>query len=124
MIPDTGNIEIGGGLPSGSKIIRTNANQVRLAADRIKKKYRKQKPTGVLREKKKKNPADWLKHAGYLDTDDLQTVNYNNDTNVGDLQNPSNKNKGIGDAINLKKTSKKAAKKIAKKYRSLARKKP
>ena len=57
MIPDTGNIEIGGGLPSGSKIIRTNANQVRLAADRIKKKYRKQKPTGVLREKKKKkNP--------------------------------------------------------------------
>ena len=54
MIPDTGNIEIGGGLPSGSKIIRTNANQVRLAADRIKKKYRKQKPTGVLREKKKK----------------------------------------------------------------------
>lgn len=57
MIPDTGNIEIGGGLPSGSKIIRTNANQVRLAADRIKKKYRKQKPTGVLREKKKKKPC-------------------------------------------------------------------
>lgn len=95
MIPDTGNIEIGSGLPSGSKIIGTNANQVRLAADRIKKKYRKQKPTGVLRQKKKTNPADWLKRAGYLDTDDLQTVNYNHGTNVADLQNPSNKNKGI-----------------------------
>lgn len=123
MIPDTGNIEIGSGPPSGSKIITTNANQVRLAADRIKKKYRKQKPTGILRQKNKK-PADWLKRAGYLDTDDLQTINYNNDTNVADLQNPSNKNKGIGDAINVKKTSKKAAKKIAKKYRNLARKKP
>ena len=33
---------------------------------------------------------------------------------MADLQNTSNKNKGIGDAINLKKTSKKAAKRLLK----------
>ena len=63
-----------------------------------------------------------LKRAGYLDTDDLQTINYNNDTSVADLQD--HKNTGI-DNINLKKTSgaQLAAEKIIKKYRNLARKK-
>ena len=37
-IPNTNNIEIETGPPSRSKIIKTNANQIRLAADRIKNK--------------------------------------------------------------------------------------
>ena len=34
---------------------------------------------------KNKKAADWLRQAGYLDTDDLQTIDYNNDTSVNDL---------------------------------------
>ena len=39
------------------------------AAERIKKKYKKQK-IGQL-NKQNKTAADWLKQAGYLDTKDL-----------------------------------------------------
>ena len=42
--------------------------------------------------------ADWLKKAGYLESDDLDTINYNNDTNVDDLERVDyNKNTNIND---------------------------
>ena len=44
----------------------------------------------------------WLKRVGYVDTDDLETIDYNNDTNVNGLKD---KNTNNIDNINLKKTS-------------------
>ena len=42
--------------------------------------------------------ADWLKKAGYLEVDDLDTINYNNNTNVDDLERVDyNKNTNIND---------------------------
>ena len=80
-----------------------------------------------------KKAAKYLRKAGYLDTEDLETVDYNNDNNIDDFDdvvtvdyNFDNNLKDI-DEIDLKKTSpakKLAAKKIVKKYRNLARKKP
>ena len=61
----------------------------------------------------------WLKRVGYVDTDDLETIDYNNDTNVNDFKDTNTNNI---DNINLKKTS--PPKKLLKKYRNLARKKP
>ena len=56
-----------------------------------------------------------VKKGGYVDTDDLETIDYNNndlkDTNTNNI-----------DHINLKKTS--PPKKLLKKYRNIARKKP
>ena len=51
------------------KIITSNFNKIHLAANKIKKKYKKQKSVSTLRAKSKK-AADWLRGAGYLDTDD------------------------------------------------------
>ena len=79
---------------------------------------------------KNKKAADWLKRAGYLDTGDLQTIDYNIDTNVIDLDDVDtinyNNDTSVSDLIDLKKTSgtQLAAKKNIKKYRNLARKKP
>ena len=105
---------IGIDAPKKVKIITTNSNQLRLASNRIKKKYLRQKSRGILRKEDKK-AADWLRIAGFLGTDDLETIDYNNDTNINDLDN-----------VNLKKTleAQIAAKTIVKKYRNLARKKP
>ena len=83
-IPSDNGIAIDTGPSKKLKIITSNANKIRLAADKIKKKYEKQKSVGTLRAKNKK-AADWLRRAGYLDTDDLQTIDYNNDTSVNDL---------------------------------------
>ena len=88
-----------------------------------------------------------LRRAGYLDTEDLQTIDYNNDTNLADLDDLQtidyntdtnvadideletidyNNGASVGDLINLKKTigTQLAAKKVLKKYRNLARRKP
>ena len=127
-IPSDDGVAINSGLPKKVKIILSNANKVRLAADKIKNKYKKQKPISTLRAKNKKG-ADWLKRAGCVDTDDLQTIDYNNDTNVTDLDDVEtinyNNDTSVSDLIDLKKTSRKqlTAKKIIKKYRHLARKK-
>ena len=51
------------------KIITSNFNKIHLAANEIKKKYKKQNSVSTLRAKSKK-AADWLRGAGYLDTDD------------------------------------------------------
>ena len=116
-----------------------------LASGRIKKKYFRRKSKGVLKKSNKKAAA-WLRKAGYLDTDDLETVDYNNDDNIADLDdiatvdysndnnlddvatvdyNNNNNLKDLDD-IGLKKTSGKqiAAKKIVKKYKKIVRKKP
>ena len=50
---------------------------MRLASNRIKKKYFRQKSKGILKKSNKK-AAVCLRKAGYLDTDDLETVDYNN----------------------------------------------
>ena len=68
---------------------------------------------------------------GFLETDDLMTIDYNNDVSLDDAATvdyhndtqPNDLNNEI-DKINLKKTSatQKAAKKIIKKYKNLKRK--
>ena len=113
--------------PQKLKII-TDSNRLCLASNRIKKKYICQKSKGTLKKAKNK-AADWLKKAGFLGTDDLQTTDYNNDTNKNDLDDLEtinyNNDTNISDLdnINLKETSE-AQVKIVKKYRNLARKKP
>ena len=58
---------------------------------------------------------DYINDTNVNDLDDVETMNYNNNTNINDLDN-----------VNLKKTSgaQIVATKIDKKYRSWARKKP
>ena len=117
--------------PKKVKIITTSSNQLRLASNRIKRKYLHQKSRGILRKEDKK-AADWLRIAGFLGTDDLETIDYDNNTNINDLDDAEtinyNNDTNINDLdnVNLKKTleAQIAAKTIVKKYRNLARKKP
>lgn len=114
--------------PQKLKII-TDPKRLCLASNRIKKKYICQKSKGTLKKPKNK-AADWLKKAGFLGTDDLQTIDYNNDTNKNDLDDVEtinyNNDTNISDLdnINLKETSGAQVKKIVKKYRYLPRKQP
>ena len=114
--------------PQKLKII-TDPNRLCLASNRIKKKYICQKSKGTLKKAKNK-AADWLKKAGFLGTDDLQTIDYNNDTNKNDLDDVEtinyNNDTNISDLddINLKEISGAQVKKIVKKYRYLPRKQP
>ena len=98
-----------------------------MAANRILKKYQRQRQKGCLKNVNKRT-ANWLKKAGYLETDynndvsldDVTTVDHNMDTQPNELDNDIEK-------IDLKNTSKntltqKTAKKIVKKYRNLKRK--
>ena len=127
-IPSDGGIAIDA--PKKVKII-TDPNRLCLASNRIKKKYFHQKSKGMLKRSNKKATA-WLRKAGYLDTDDLETIDYNNDSNINDLDDVetvdynNDNNLNNLDDTDLKKVSGKriAAKKIVKKYRNLARKKP
>ena len=66
------------------KII-TDTNRLWLAPNRIKKKYERQRQKESLKKANKK-ASKWLKRAGYLDTDDLETINYNNDTNMDNIE--------------------------------------
>ena len=102
-----------------------------MASNRIKKKYFRHKSNCLLKKSNEK-AANYLRKTGYLDTDGLETVDYNNDNDIADLDyvatvdhNNDNNLKDLDD-IGLKKTSGKqiAAKEIVKKYRNLARKKP
>ena len=88
-----------------------------------------------MNTKKGKEKGSWLVKKGKVlryGTDDLETTNYNNDTNINDLDHVQtinyNNDTNINDLDNvkLKKTSEAqiAAEKIVKKYRNLARKKP
>ena len=59
-------------------------NSICLVSDKIKKKYWKQRKIGGLKQVNKK-AAKLLKIAGFLDTDNLETINYNN-TNLNYLE--------------------------------------
>ena len=52
-----------------------------MAANRIKKKYQRQRQAKGRLKKANKKATEWLKKAGYLETDDLETVDFNNDIN-------------------------------------------
>ena len=71
-------------MPKKVKII-TDQNRLLLASNRIKKKYERQRQKG-RHKKVNKKASKWLKRAGYLDTDDLETINYNNDTNMDNIE--------------------------------------
>ena len=47
-----------------------------MAAEKIKKKYKKEKKIGELNKQNKK-ATDWLRQAGYLNTEDLDAIKYN-----------------------------------------------
>ena len=68
-------------------MISGNANKLHLAADKVKNKYKKKKPLSTLKAKNKK-ATDWLRGAGCLVLDNLQTIDYNNDTNLADPDDP------------------------------------
>ena len=57
--------------------INPNA-RLEVSANRIKKNYQRQRQKGRLKNVNKKT-TNLLKNAGYLETDDLETVDYNND---------------------------------------------
>ena len=98
-----------------------NPNSIRLASNRIIKKYQKQRHKESLKKTNKKS-IEWLKKAGFLGTDDLQIIDYNNDLTLDDLEtvdfNNHTKMTDLTDIdkIDLKKTSamQQAAKKIIK----------
>ena len=71
--------------PKKIKII-SNPNSICLAFHRIIKKYQKQRQKGSLKNIKNKKSAEWLKKAGFLGTDNLQTIDCNNDATLDDLE--------------------------------------
>ena len=101
--------------PKKVKIITTSSNQLC-----VKKTFLCQKLRGIL-----KKAAGWLKKTGFLCTDDLETIDYNNDTIINDLDDVEiinyNNDKNINDLdnVNLKKTlrAQMAAKNIDKNIR-------
>ena len=71
----------------------------------------------IYRKKTKKKASKWLKKASFLGTDNLQTIDYNNDTSLDNLEAVDfNNDTQMIDLTNvdLKKTS--AAQETAKKY--------
>ena len=54
------------------------------AANRILKKYQRQRQKERLKNVNERT-ANWLKKAGYLETDGLETVDYNNDVSLDDV---------------------------------------
>ena len=56
-----------------------------MASDKILKKYGRQRKIGSLKQVNKK-AAQLLKKTVFLDADDLETINYNNDTGLNDLE--------------------------------------
>ena len=65
-----------------------------MASDKIKKKYGKQRKIGSPKQVNKK-AAQLLKKAVFLDTDDLETINYNNDTGLNDLEDETGTNTNL-----------------------------
>lgn len=99
------------------KII-TDPNRIRLAFNRIMKKYQRQRQKGSLKKSNKK-ATKWLKKVGFLRTDNWQTTDYNNDVSVNDIEtvdfNNNTQMRYVND-VDLKRTSvtQQAAKKISK----------
>lgn len=103
--------------PKKVKII-TDPNRIRLAFNRIMKKYQRQRQKGSLKKSNKK-ATKWLKKVGFLRTDNWQTTDYNNDVSVNDIEtvdfNNNTQMRYVND-VGLKRTSvtQQAAKKISK----------
>ena len=115
--------------------LSTDCNRKLKVANKIKNEYRK-KVLGIrkrgldLTEKRKKISQDWLKNAGYLDTENQEWINY---INVPPKETPQNNIPADDghfiqseiDSTNLKKSdlaTKLTAKKIVDRYRKQARK--
>ena len=58
--------------------------RLEVSANRIKKKYQRQRQKGCLKNVNKK-AANLLKKAGYLETYNLETINYKNDVSLNDI---------------------------------------
>ena len=84
-------------------IISIHPNRTRLESRRILKKCQRQQKKCNLKKLNKK-ASKWLKKAGYLGTDDLETIYYNNDTPMDDLGTVDlNNDTEMSDLIDLKK---------------------
>ena len=96
----------------------------------FKKKYQRQRQTKGRLKKANKKAAEWLKNAGYLETDDLEMVDYNNDICLDDIQNVNYNNDTQFDELDSDPeqiapkniSTQKTAKRIMEKYRNLKRK--
>ena len=81
-------------------------------------------------KKANKKATEWLKKAGYLETDDLETVDYNSDISLDDVQTVDYNNDIQLDELDNEPEkivpknilTQKTAKKVIKKYRNLERK--
>ena len=108
----------------------TPNTRLEMASDRIKKKYQRQRQTKGRLKKANKKATEWLKKASYLETDYLETVDYNNDVSLDDAQTVDYNNDTQLDELDSESekivpkniSTQKAAKKIIKKYRNLKRK--
>ena len=115
-----------------SQIIKPN-QKLELVVNKIKKKYARQRNRKNLKRTNAR-AEKWLKKSGYLDTSNLQTIDYNNDADITGLEtvdynndiqlhdlDDSIKVTGNIDNRNLKKTSKAqiAAKKLIAKCKKI-----
>ena len=96
----------------------------------LKKKYQRQRQTKGRLKKGNKKATEWLKKGGYLETDDLETVDYNSDISLDDVQTVDYNNDIQLDELDNEPEkivpknilTQKTAKKVIKKYRNLERK--
>ena len=83
--------------------INTHPNRTRLESRRTLKKYQRQQQNGNLKKTNKK-ASKRLKKAGYLGTEDLETIDYNNDTLMDNLETVDfNNDTEMIDLVDLKK---------------------
>ena len=68
--------------PVRHQIIKLN-QKLELVANKIKKKYARQRNRGNLKNKNSR-ATKWLKKAGCLETSEQQTIDYNNDVDITD----------------------------------------
>ena len=124
IIPDTTHIGRDTGPSKRKKFVTTRMKGAVSAAERIKKIYKKQKKIREL-SKQNKKATDWLRQAGYLNTEDLDAIKYNYIFNINKDIDNDKKDTDIGETIDLKKNSntQRVAKSIVEKYKNLARKK-
>ena len=97
IVPYTNEIVPDIGLPQRKKIVAT---YMKGTDEKVKEKYKRQrkKKIGQL-NKQNKVSADWLKQAGYLDTEDLDTIQNNCIKNNKNAGKTNSKDDTVGDII-------------------------
>ena len=86
-----------------TNLFSTHPNGTRLESRTILIKYQRQWQKGNLKKLNKK-ASKWLEKAGYLGTDDLETIDYNNDTPIDGLETVEfNNDTEMSDFIDLEK---------------------